>query len=218
MDVFSKLIDLCAVRGSLNVRCQASGDYSVDHSESIAGEGLFHMILEGTCVVEPQAGEPFVAKAGELVIFPKGAAHRVSHTGPAEGRRPWATRNDGLFAADLPDPHAAVELDLLCGRFHYDPAAAALLFDSLPNVMHVTQHPKGNQLTLLTHLIGAEAEEPKMGAQEVVTSLTTALFVIALRQHFGTPPTDRSMVALLFDKSLAPSWLAMFASPAEAWR
>ncbi|MBP6020649.1 MAG: cupin domain-containing protein [Burkholderiaceae bacterium] len=217
MDVVGELINLCAVRGSLNIRCQASGDYSVEHAESASGEALFHMVLEGSCVVAPYDGNPFVAKAGELVIFPKGAAHRLSHASDHKGQRGWETRSAGLFAADLPNPGAVVELDLLCGRFHYDTTAAAFLFDSLPHAMHVTQKTKSTQLTFLTRMIRTEAEEHKMGALEVVTALTTALFVISLRQYFDTPSVNQSMLALLSDKSTAASLLAMYTRPAENW-
>ena len=216
MDVVGELINLCAVRGSLNVRCQASGDYSVDHEESVAGEALFHMVLEGSCIVAPDASQPFIAKAGELVIFPKGAAHRLSHVSH-DGRPHWETRNAGLFAADLPNPDAVVELDLLCGRFHYDTMAAAILFDALPHAMHVTHKTDSKQLDSLTRLIRTEAREHRVGALEVVTALTTALFVIALRQYFDMPQIDQGMIALLSDKRLAPSLLAMFSSPAHEW-
>lgn len=217
MDIVGELIKLCDVRGSLNVRCQAAGDFSVEHAESVAGEALFHMVLEGSCVVAPYDGETFVANAGELVIFPKGAAHRLSHVSDHAEQRGWQTRSAGLFAADLPYPGDVVELDLLCGRFHYDTIASAFLFDSLPHAMHVTQKTKSMQLAFLTRLIRTEAEEHKMGALEVVTALTTALFVISLRQYFDTPAVDQSMLALLSDKSTAASLLAMYTNPTENW-
>lgn len=158
-----------------------------------------------------------MAKAGELVIFPKGAAHRLSHISDNERQRTWVTHNAGLFAADRPDPCDVVELDLLCGRFHYDTTAAAFLFDALPDAMHVTQKTKSSQLAFLTLLIRTEAEEQQTAALKVVTALTTVLFVIALRQHYETPSIDQGMIALLSDKLLAPSLHAMFRSPADDW-
>lgn len=225
MDVLGKLIELCAIRGSLHVRCQAAGDYSVDHTESVPGEALFHMVLEGSCVVEPYGGASFLAEAGELIIFPKGAAHRLIHASPGSNQRHWMTRNAGLPPAELPHAGAVAELDLLCGRFHYDTTAAALLFDALPQAMHMrhsgcseeTPNRRQDCFASLFHLIRIEAEEIKPGALEIVTALTTALFVIALRQHFHTPPIDRGMIALLSDKSLAPSCMAMFADPSADW-
>jgi AraC family transcriptional activator of mtrCDE len=127
------------------------------------------------------------------------------------------TRNPGLFAADLPDPEAVIDLDLLCGRFHYDTTAAAFFFDSLPHAIHVTPDMDSEQLPSVVRLIRAEAEERRIGASEVVTALTSVLFVIALRRHLDTPQIDRGVVALLSDKPLASSLLAMLTNPAEDW-
>lgn len=208
---------MCALRGSLNVRCQASGDYLVDHVRSPPGEALFHIVLKGSCIIEVERMSPIVAHAGELVVFPNGAAHRLIHASTEHGVHAWHTRSAGLFAAETPDPGALVELDLLCGRFNYEPLTGALLFDSLPPAMHVRQESGADRFTMVAELIGMEAQDTKLGAQEVVTSLITALFVIALRQHFDEAPIDRSMLAVLLDKSLAPSWLAMFANPSAPW-
>lgn len=218
MDVFGKLIQLCNLRGSLNVRCQASGDYFVDHTKSPPGEALFHIVLKGACLIEVEgAASPTVAHAGELVVFPQGAAHRLIHQSARNSAPSWQTRAPGLVAAEIPAPDEIAELDLLCGRFNYDPPTGALLFDSLPPAMHVRQDTGVEGLTLMAQLIGAEAQDPKLGAQEVVTALITALFIIALRQHFDASPIDRSMLAVLLDNSLAPSLLAMFSDPSASW-
>ncbi|CAL8977850.1 RCS-specific HTH-type transcriptional activator RclR [Rhodoplanes serenus] len=216
VDVLGELITLCALRGSLDLRCQMAGDYLVDHPASAGGEAVFHMVLAGSCLVSPADGPSFVAASGALVLFPRGGAHRLSSTAPVRGRA-WHSRAPGLHAAPWPAADVAVEVDLLCGRFRYDTAAAPILFDALPGAMHVPADTGDGGAGPISRLIRAEAEAARPAAVEVVTALTTALLVMALRRHLDTPQLGPGMLALLADRALAPSLVAMFGSPARRW-
>lgn len=217
MDVASKLIELCSLHSSLDVRCQMSGEHTIDHLRSAPGEAVFHMILSGKCLITMTGAAPFLAKEGDLIIFPKGAAHRLTSISSNIDGRDLMSRTQGLFAPAWINAEPCVELDLLCGRIEYDIIAASLLFDSLPNVLHAVPENTRPELCAIMRLIRYEAEARRAEAEEVVTALMSALFVIALRQYLDTPQLDAGMLSLLADKSLSKSLVCMFKEAERNW-
>ena len=207
-DALSELIRLCAIRGSLDVRCRMAGPYVVEHAPSPAGEAAFHMVLAGACRVTIDGGQA-TCGAGDLVVLPKGAAHQIYCLSAQQ--RAWISRQPGLSVAETPGPP---ELDLICGRFNYQPTAGALLFDSLPPLLFVPrmQMPEG-----FAELIRTDAAYRPPGATELVTALTSVLFIMVMRRHMSSSPLDRGMLALMVDRGLAVGLVEMMRDPAAPW-
>lgn len=212
MDIVGDLVSLCDLSGSLDLRCHMSGDCFVDHDPSPVGEAVFHVVLSGQVQVDVPGQPPFVAGAGSVILLPQGAAHRLRN---ADGRGPaQMQRAAGLFAPESEQPP---ELDLLCGRFGYDRLIGPMVFDGLPPVLHLTPDFGAGELDAITRLIRREAEARHAGATEIVTSLTTVLFVLALRQSLSLPDPDHGIIALLGDPALAPAVIAMYRHPGKPW-
>ncbi|MGF6506503.1 hypothetical protein OKW26_002306 [Paraburkholderia sp. 32] len=77
MDTLSRLIDLARPQASLDLRCLLSGAFDIDHAPLEAGVAPFHLVLDGSCVIETAAGVPLELQAGDFMLFPRGA--RASH-------------------------------------------------------------------------------------------------------------------------------------------
>ncbi|MFB2594705.1 AraC family transcriptional regulator [Paracoccus sp. p4-l81] len=207
------LIGLCRLQGSLDVRCHMSGPCFVDHDPSPPGEAAFHVVLSGSVRIDLPGAPPLVAGAGSLLLLPRGVGHRLRNadcgTGPAR-----LQRNPGLFA---PEGAGRPELDLLCGRFAYDRLVGPMLFEGLPDILHLHPDVDSGELDAIITLIRREAEARSTGAVEIVTSLTTVLFVLALRQSLDLPGLGGGVIALLADRALAPAVLAMYQAPDRNW-
>ncbi|MGH8778272.1 cupin domain-containing protein [Paraburkholderia sp.] len=217
MDTLSRLIDLARPQASLDLRCLFAGPFTVDHAPEEPGIAPFHLVLDGACIIETSEGRtPLSLRAGDFVLFPRGAAHRVrerrtespDRDRPTPIPQPFTLSHDGLLPVRRNgDPTEEVELNLLCGRFIYTSGPAALLLDSLPDPLHVSLSDAlpdvfagaaydlptagsaastGHALRTLTTLMRGEAQQRAPGALAIVTALSQALLALALRAHGGS--------------------------------
>ncbi|WP_266171706.1 AraC family transcriptional regulator [Dyella subtropica] len=218
MDALSRLIQLAHLQGSLDLRCQFAGDFAVDHAPSPQGEALFHLVLDGHCTVEPAGGSPLPLSAGDLVLFPHGAAHLIRATASTTPAAPIRQEHDGMLPLRR-NTEDKVELDLLCGRFHYAPASATLLMAALPETVQVSLNQPGaaTPLRALVELMRTEAGHRQPGALAIVTALTHALFAMVLRAYSTRRQQEAGVLTLLADARLGAAVQAMLAEPARAW-
>jgi AraC family transcriptional activator of mtrCDE len=216
MDALSRLIQLAQLQGNLDVRCQFAGGFAVDHAEAPRGEALFHLVLDGGCAIEPAGEPPLEMQAGDLVIFPHGAAHLIRDRRGQRRTAPVRVEHDGLLPLRR-NGDGAPELDLLCGRFRYAPASASLLLSTLPGTLKVSLRDAAGMeaLQALVALMRHEAGQRQPGALAVVTALTHALFALALRAY--ATGDVHGLLPLLADARLGGAVQAMLAEPARPW-
>ncbi|WP_327104003.1 AraC family transcriptional regulator [Nonomuraea glycinis] len=130
-------------------------------------------------------------RAGDLAVFPQGAAHRIADapggaTMPLEtllpGREPGAMRTVRI---DGPGPATT----MLCGGLHYDEAAASPLYRALPAMLVLGRDAVAGQPLLgdtLTRLSGEwDLGEPGLGL--VAVRAFELAYVLALRAALADP-------------------------------
>jgi AraC family transcriptional activator of mtrCDE len=220
MDTLSKLIEVARPQASLDLRCLLTGGFDIDQAPLEAGIAPFHLVLGGACVVETGGGACVALNAGDFMLFPRGAAHRVRDVGREAITAPLTSSHDGMLPLRRNGARAdAPELDLLCGRFVYAPGPSALLLNALPDPFHVSlggvQSP--GALQTLIALMRAEAQHRQPGALAIVTALSQALFAMALRVHGEQHASGSGVLALLADARLGASVQGMLSAPERAW-
>ncbi|MCX4173013.1 MULTISPECIES: AraC family transcriptional regulator [Paraburkholderia] len=224
MDTLSRLIDLARPQASLDLRCLLTGGFDIDHAPMEAGIAPFHLVLDGACVVETAGGAQVALQAGDFMLFPRGAAHRVRDIGRAASTAPLTLSHDGMLPLrrndERNDEHeGGADLDLLCGRFVYAPGSSALLLNALPDPFHVSLggvQTLGALQTVIA-LMRTEAEQRQPGALAIVTALSHALFAMALRVHGEQNASSAGVLALLADVRLGASVQGMLDAPERAW-
>lgn len=97
MDTLSRLIDLARPQASLDLRCLVTGGFDMGHAPMEAGTAPFHLVLDGACVVETASGAQIELRAGDFMLFPRGAAHRVRDVGLSAGGAPLTLSHDGML-------------------------------------------------------------------------------------------------------------------------
>lgn len=230
MELLDRLLSLMPVTGRLDVRCHFGSPWTIDHPESNEWEFPYHVLLRGEAVVESDAdgkSEPAVRmKAGDIVLFPSGGAHRL-HDG--SGDRPRATRkrnNDGLTIAT--NGGANEGADVLCGRFVLPAVPQRLMRDHLPGRLIVSSviEDEGRsreaafaatRLARVIELMREEAFEQRPGFATVVNQLSGALFALTLRCASETDQAPRGLLALAQRQRLQPALAAMFDEPEKPW-
>lgn len=223
MDTLSRLIDLARPQASLDLRCLLSGGFDIDHAPLEEGIAPFHLVLDGACIVETADGVQHALRAGDFMLFPRGAAHRVRDTARSAAAAPLMLGHDGMLpvrrSGAIGEGDAPADLDLLCGRFLYAPGSSALLLNVLPDPLHVSLsgvQTLGSLQTLIA-LMRTEAEQRQAGALAIVTALSQALFAMALRVHGEQRASSSGMLALLADARLGASVQGMLNAPERAW-
>ncbi|HSW15346.1 MAG TPA: AraC family transcriptional regulator [Solimonas sp.] len=152
---------------------------------------VFHLIGSGECRVQAAclpAEEPL--GPGDLVIFPRGAAHRLDGDG-------YTTMLCGQF-------------DFVCG--HRNP-----LLDALPDCLIVRETEAGSALRRLAQLMSEESHSEVFGSRAVLDKLADSLFVMSVRHYLGRTPQRRGLLAALADPQLGRALAAMHAEPGRDW-
>jgi AraC family transcriptional activator of mtrCDE len=216
-DALSRFMDLADLRARLDLRCQFAGGYAVDHAEEAADDIVFHLVLQGRCIVERAGAGALTLETGDFLALPRGAAHRVRSVAPIDGPLAAFTRDDGGLLPVRRNTEGPVEFDLLCGRVSAGSRATEALFASLPGALHVSLATQATPLGALVGLIRTEVQSAQPGALAVVAALTRVIFTLALRAHAEAGASQPGVLALLGDARLAAAVQAMLAEPGRDW-
>jgi len=231
MDALSETLRVVRLVGAIfiNGRFTAPWCYqspSADAAAPILEPGaerviIFHMITEGECFVEMN-GEATKLIAGDVIIFPKGDAHRMtSQPGvpPAQGgarldevlkRRPRQLSYGGGGATTR----------LICGYLACDARLARMLLTGLPPLLRVNVRGSnaGTWLEASVRYALTEARSPRPGGAGVLAKLSEVLFIEVLRLYMNEQKEGRTgWLAGVGDRIVGAALNALHASPAQAW-
>jgi AraC-like DNA-binding protein len=182
---------------------------------------IFHLITEGECFVEMPDAPPVLLRAGDVVLFPHGDAHRMSSqpgVPPARGarlaevlsRRPRALAYGGGGAATK----------LVCGYLACEDRLARMLLSGLPPLLRVNVRgsPAGLWLEASVRYALAEARSPRPGGEGVLAKLAEVLFIEALRLAMQDPVRPAAgWLAGVGDRVVGAALAALHERPAQAW-
>ncbi|MGW4488683.1 cupin domain-containing protein [Amycolatopsis sp. NPDC004368] len=172
MDPVNSFLRAVQVESTLDLRCLIAGRFELDREAVAAGLVPFHLVLEGSCTVTTAASTTEL-KAGDLLLLPRGDAHRVSVVTTAPR---WDVADTaGPAFPTRRSVGAEPELDLYSGHYRFDPAAGLAVVRTLPPVVHVAL---GISLAGLSHVLRGET---RFGDDSLVRSLFGVLLGIALR-------------------------------------
>lgn len=215
MDTISHLIRLARLRGTIDMRCLLAGQVTLDNPARADGEAPFHLLLEGACTLE-LADRRIDLQPGDVVLLPRGTAHRVHSAVP--GRRRTLVEEAGGAVPTVRSKGSDAEVDLLCGHFASGPGAGGLLFATLPDPLHVSLDADASEpVKMLTTLMRSEAQNEGPGTAAILSSLCDALLAMVLR---STPkrqlPGDVLWTAVT-DEALRTMINAVLRDPGHEW-
>jgi len=153
--------------------------------------GTFHLIDSGVCYVRSAVLDaPLRLEAGDLVVFPGGAAHVLS------GEQ---------FTS------------MLCGEFEFATGKRNAIVDALPPCFVVREKEGGMQFRQLAQLMMHEARGSSFGSRAILDKMADTLFVMAVRHYIEHAPERRGLLAALCDPRLVKALEAMHAHPEKDW-
>jgi AraC family transcriptional regulator, activator of mtrCDE len=224
-DWLSRLLELVPVSGRVEHHCLFGAPWRLELDASEAGEIPYHIVLAGTAVLDdPMGGPPLRLAAGDILLLPRGAAHRL-HDGSGTRPSPMRQRFGSAVAIDENDGEGE-RLDMLCGRFLLSPTHERLVRTYFPErfVARSEAGPSGPRATgtraQLAHLVGlmrVESAEENLGGHAMLNGLSTALFTLAMRLASETAAAPAGLLALAGHPRLAPALSALFRHPGREW-
>jgi AraC-like DNA-binding protein len=233
MDAFSEILSGVKLNGAVFFTAEFSAPwgFSTPASKLMAAKVapgaahlvLYHLLIEGSGVIELEDGLSFGLTPGDVVIFPHGDPHHMSS---GRGTRP-PFPNYGISAKitsrDLSPLRAGgggAISRFVCGYMTCDPHLSRPILDGLPPAfkVNVRTDPSGHWLeSSILHLV-EESVSGRVGSEAMLAKLSEALFVDTLRRHVaGLPEQQRGWLAGARDPIVGRSLGLLHSRVADPW-
>ncbi|KQO45450.1 AraC family transcriptional regulator [Methylobacterium sp. Leaf86] len=218
-DALSALAPLLRVRPRLDNVCRLGGSWSAVHEHAQSGYAYFHIVVRGRATLDRSEGFPLDLGPGDILLLPHGNAHTMHAPGmPALVPSPVTTRRQGSFSFRT-SLGAVPDVELVCGRLHFEAAPENLIVAALPDVivLRVGEQPLTTRFDPLLAGIREELDGERAGALAIAENLATALFVMMLRSHLEASAPVEGLLRLLGQRTTAQAVTAMLRDPVHAW-
>lgn len=183
---------------------------------------LFHLILDGEARARLDDSGDVALKAGDIVAFPQGDAHRMWKGRPVRWhdtapvvRRALA----GHFEAARTSG-AGEATRFVCGYFRCDRFVADVILAGLPPIFSVSVRDADRRSWLEDAMVflAAEAASDHAGRSALLTKLSEALFVETLRRWMASLPAEQSgWLAGARDAIVGRALAELHRAPAKRW-
>jgi AraC family transcriptional activator of mtrCDE len=139
MDLLSRFLSLTPVNGRIDERCHFGSPWAIEVGTAGLHEIPYHVLLTGEAVLEDGNGPPRKLTAGDVILFPTGASHRI-HDGSGAQPAPAVKRRNVTLTV-VENGSSGPAADLLCGRFLVGAMPDRLLREHLPARLVVSTGP-----------------------------------------------------------------------------
>ena len=225
MDWLSQLLEMVPVNGRVDSRCYFGAPWRLDNPALPGGEMHYHIVLEGTAILEDPGGGPAQRlSAGDILLMPLGVQH-VLHDGSGNTPEPAHNRK-GLSVTFTENDGPGDRLDMLCGRFIVSATHERLLRSYLPERLLVSTAKRsastvetgtGAHLAALVSLMRNESAMENLGGYAMLKALSSTMFALILRLASEDQDAPAGLLALAGHPRLAPALAALFNRPAHPW-
>jgi AraC-like DNA-binding protein len=175
----------------------------------------FHVVTTGALLLE--VGDVSrTLTPGQVALVPRGGGHVLRS-------EPGAPAPDilALERVQLSDRYEVLRhgadgpaTQLVCGAIRFGHPAAASLVGALPEIIHTD----AERLQGVVALMGAEAREPRLGGEAVLTRLADVLVIQAMRAWMETDPAARTgWLGALRDEQIGQAIALIHRDPARDW-
>jgi AraC-like DNA-binding protein len=177
---------------------------------------VFHFVAEGRAFVRQPETETMELQAGELVLFPRGSAHEVVHSGRGKAMplEAFLAMRNGVVDSN---PKATT---LICGQFNMDQHLALPALRALPQAVSLRagMEPGCSPLSDTLRMLRNEVETPNFGNQIVVRNLLSSLFVYFMRDWAdAASPAANDWFSALRSPHMTRVLARIHDAPERAW-
>lgn len=210
MDTLTDVLRLLRLRTNVFLHSSFCGVWAVDTSGQ--KKAAFHVVSSGDCWLHLDGQAPIPLHAGDLLVLPRDAPHRLSSLSSTPG--PDVPLNQPAREPGLPD-----STSLICGYFEFNSRAWNPIIEALPEVvvLHGAEENEAASVGVLIRLMVEEAGADWFGGDVMLDRLGDALFILVVRAVMSRASVDHGYLAALGDPQLARAFQAMHHAPEQAW-
>lgn len=216
-ELLNAMVPLFRIRPVIEDSCRFGGSWESPHAPNGRGWAQFHMVTRGSCVVERPGLRAQRLEAGDILLLPHGDGHLVRSVAKGVAGRVSTQIRNGVRQRATAD--AAVDTELLCGRFLFETSDENPLIAALPDeiILRTAGQPLLERFRRLLLDIRDEIDAGRAGSEMVAADLARALFVMMLRDHLTKQASGDGTLSLLQDRSTARVVLAILGDLARHW-
>jgi AraC-like DNA-binding protein len=183
---------------------------------------LFHLVLEGQALARLEGSGDVSVKAGDIITFPQGHAHRMWQGQPPRwyDTEPLVRR---ALAGSFEVERTAGPGDrtrFVCGYFRCDSFVGDVILAGLPPLLTISvrDDERRSWLEEAILFLAAEATSDHAGRSALLTKLSEALFVETLRRWMARLPPDQiGWLAGARDAVVGLALARLHREPARKW-
>jgi AraC-like DNA-binding protein len=183
---------------------------------------LFHLVLEGQALARLEDSGDVSVKAGDIITFPQGHAHRMWQGQPSRWHdtEPLVRRAlAGSFEVDR-TAGPGDRTRFVCGYFRCDSFVGDVILAGLPPLLTISVRDRESRSWLEEAILflAAEATSDHAGRSALLTKLSEALFVETLRRWMARlPPDQTGWLAGARDAVVGLALARLHREPARKW-
>jgi AraC family transcriptional regulator, alkane utilization regulator len=182
---------------------------------------IFHYVASGGCMMETAGGSRRELKAGDLVLLPFAAEHKLWR-GNAEfvPASSIVTRDTKEGVWSFSHGGGGTETRFVCGFLESAEMMFAPMFRSLPEMLidRADDEAVGSGIAHTIDELLAKVDALTPGAEVILGRMMELLFVDLLRRHASRlPEGSRGLLAALNDPLVGRALQLMQADPARRW-
>lgn len=249
MDVLSDVLRAVRLCGSVFFTAEFSSPWALTspNPELLAGivmpeaehVSLFHILMEGQCLVECGKYPRVAMESGDVVVFPHGHSHTMRSEHSVQ-----TTRLDHVFSHPSPDALPQVSFGgggrtarLICGYLNCNQRFAPL-FETLPSILIVRRredyaavetvdgprntagipHESSTWLATTLKFTVNEALAARPGNAAMLGRLTELMFVEIIREYMEQlSPNEQGWLAALRDPCVGKALRLIHENPMRQW-
>lgn len=170
------------------------------HFPAAGNSAGFHVVLQGSCWLLPDDGDPIHLQVGDVAFLPRSRGHAIADRPDRE-----------------PGPTAAgPDTVLLCGAYYLDDARPHPALAELPDVIHLPARVGHHSpLRAAIDLLGHELDTAD--GSGAIAPLLEVLLLFLLRAWHQAHPRDTGWVGALRDPAVHAALQAIHADPGHPW-
>jgi len=246
MDVLGDILRIVRLKGSVYFNACFCSPWGMDVEEN--SQAAFHLIVKGEAWVrlfpqlkkaskvaslssvnnnekEAAAARLIHLKEGDIVLFPTGAAHMISHApdGKCLSSKDVVNayqKGEALFDGSDSSENVAIEdFNIVCGYVEFDRSLSHPFLDNLPDIIHIGAGTRARFHwldSIIKHMV-YESANKQPGSDVLVDRFTEVLFIQVLRSYAQLSIKQESYLSALVDSQLSKALSLIHDSPDKEW-
>ncbi len=217
MDALGDILRIIRLQGSVyfNACFCSSWGLSMERSHY----SMFHIIVKGDAWLQMDSlKEPMHLQAGDIVFFPKGAAHTIAEQ----------KNTDCISGSKVVDAYARGEtvfdgnqevFNIVCGYVEYTNYLTHPFIENLPQLIHINTEMRTKFVWLdsVIQQIVIESKEKSPGAKALIDKFTEVLFMQIIRVYAEEMNTQQGYLSALMDKQLSHALALIHSESDKDW-